>query len=83
MRIMQYTLARHSDAGKEGKGREWFDMLNDLGVVGTIDVTRLIPSFGIFDGLKGKTSKSVGKMHQLIVGCPLEGAHRAGTDVES
>lgn len=82
MRIMQYTLARHSESSEEGNGTEWFDMLTDLGVTGTIDVTRLIPSFGIFDDLKGKSSKSVGNMHLVIVGCPLEGAHRAGTDVD-
>ena len=57
MRLMQYTLARHSEAGEEVNGTEWFDMLSRLGVVGTIDITRLIPSFVIFDGLKGRSGK--------------------------
>ena len=42
----------------------------------------MVPSFKIIDGLNGKNSRSVGNMHQLILGRPLEGVHRAGTDVD-
>ena len=58
----------------------WTDILTRMRVVGTIDITRLIPTYKIAEGLKAKMS--VGKMHQLIVGRPLTGAHRAGTDVD-
>ena len=51
-------------------------------MVGTIDTTRLLPSLKIFEGLNGKNGRSVGNMHQLILGRPLKGAHRAGTDVD-
>ena len=60
----------------------WFDMLTEIGVVGTIDTIRVLPLFEIIDGLNGKNGRSVGKMHQLILGRPLPGAHRAGTDVD-
>ena len=82
MRLMQYTLARHSTNAKRGGDEVWFDMLTDIGVVGTIDTIRVLPSFEIIDGLNGKNGRSVGKMHQMILGQPLTGAHRAGTDVD-
>ena len=82
LRMMQYTLAWRSAEADEGGGSGWFDLLKGLGVVGTIDTTRLVPSFKISDGLNGKNGRSVGNMHQLILGRPLEGAHRAGTDVD-
>merc|ERR1711966_216100 len=34
MRLMQYTLARHSTNAKRGGDEVWFDMLTDIGVVG-------------------------------------------------
>ena len=61
----------------------WVDLMTGIGVVGTIDTTRLVPSFKIIDGLNGKNSRSVGNMHQLILGRPLEGAHRACTYVDA
>ena len=82
MRMMQYTLARRMDNASEGGAAAWSDLLTRLGVVGTIDTTRLVPSFKIIDGLTGKTGRSVSNMHQLILGRPLVGAHRAGDDVD-
>merc|ERR1711966_642699 len=49
MRLMQYTLARHSTNAKRGGDEVWFDMLTDIGVVGTIDTIRVLPSFEIID----------------------------------
>ena len=60
----------------------WFDMLTGLGVVGTIDTARLLPTLKIVDDISKKNGKSVSKMHQMILGRPLVGAHRAGTDVD-
>ena len=37
MRMMQYTLARHSANAKHGGNEVWFDMLTEIEVVGTID----------------------------------------------
>ena len=79
---MQYTLARHSTNAECGGDEVWFDMLTGIGVVGTIDTIRVLPSFEIIDGLNGKNGRSVRKMHQMILGQPLTGAHRAGTDVD-
>ena len=51
MRLLQYTLARYSsDGAKEGEA-DWFDKLTRLGVVGTIDATRLVPSLKVIHGL--------------------------------
>ena len=41
-----------------------------------------MPSFKIIDGLNGKNGRSVGNMHQLILGRPLKVAHCAGTDID-
>ena len=82
MRLMQYTLAQRSADADEGGGSPWVDLLTGIDVVGKIDTTRLVPSFKIIDGLNGKNGRSVGNMHQLILGRPLKGAHRAGTDVD-
>ena len=41
-----------------------------------------MPLFTIIDGLNGKTGQSVGNVHQMILRCPLVGAHRAGIDVD-
>ena len=82
MRMMQYTLARRSAGAGDGEVLGWMNLLKRLNVVGTIDTTRLLPSLKIFEGLNGKNGRSVGSMHQLILGRPLEGAHRAGTDVD-
>ena len=82
MRMMQYTLARRWPSVDEGSELAWFDLLTGLGVVGTIDTIRLVPSLNIIEGLNGKNGRSVGSMHQLILGRPLVGAHRAGTDVD-
>ena len=82
MRLMQYTLARHSTNAKCGGDEVWFDMLTDIGVIGTINTIRMLPSFEIIDGLNAKNGRSVGKMHQMILEQSLTGSHRAGTNVD-
>ena len=82
MRLMQYTLARHSTNAKCGGNEVWFDMLTDIGVVGTIDTIGVLPSFEIIDGLNAENGRSVGKMHQMILEQSLTGSHRAGTNVD-
>ena len=75
-------MARYSNNGSKQDETEWFDRLPRFGVVGTIDTTRLVPSLKIIDGPPKKRVCSVSKMRQLILDNPLEGAHRAGTDVD-
>ena len=82
MRMMQYTLACRSAEAGDGEVLGWINLLKRLNVVGTIDTTRLLPSLKIIEGLNGRNGKSVGNMHQLILGRPLKGAHHAGTDVD-
>lgn len=49
--LMQYMLERHlADEDKDGKIK-WFDILTQIGVLGTIDTTRLVPWLKIIDGL--------------------------------
>ena len=60
----------------------WLDMLTGIELVGTINTLQVLPSFEIIDGLNGINRRSVGEMHQMILGRPLTGAHRAGTDVD-
>ena len=53
MRIMQYTLARHTSLGDTKRNTAWFDLLSKFGVNGTIDTTRLLLSLDIINELKG------------------------------
>ena len=50
--------------------------------VTAINAIRVLPSFEIIDGLNGKNGRSIGNMHQIILGRLLTEAHCAGTDVD-
>ena len=49
MKMMKYTFARRLADVDMCCETMWFDMLTRLGVVGTINMTRLVSSFEIFD----------------------------------
>ena len=80
MRMMQYSSARHFKRENTHRDLAWYNFLKEMGVVGTIDLQRVLSSSMVIDGLNGKTSQV--NAFKLDVGRDMTGAHRAAADVD-
>jgi hypothetical protein len=80
MRMMQYSSVRHFKRENTHRDLAWYNFLKEMGVVGTIDLQRVLSSSMVIDGLNGKTSQV--NAFKLDVGRDMTGAHRAAADVD-